>query len=228
MTEPLKVAEYLGQRDDAWDSVWRRFAEAPTSTRHIPDRLRGARPAPSKKGEGLFDRHDAWPQVNEEEESSLRAALAGAAALDAGAGAFAAPRARAGAPRPSLVGLGAPAAVAARRALVHLAGSPRHGPDPDRRDGECHGGDYARRGWQADDASMRALARSRPRGRCRRRGGDRLGLRRVARRRRDALSEGRGRRLREPSRRPIGPPARASSSATGFATTSGSDSSALR
>jgi hypothetical protein len=74
---PVKVAEYLGQRPDgSWDRVWQRFAEAPSLYSHIPDRLRGARPAPSKKGEGLFDRLDSWPQVNEEQEARLRVALA--------------------------------------------------------------------------------------------------------------------------------------------------------
>jgi hypothetical protein len=72
---PLKVAEQLGQREDAWDNVWRRYAEAPTLYGRIPDRLRIARPAPAKGGDGLFDRQDTWPQVSEEAETSLRAAL---------------------------------------------------------------------------------------------------------------------------------------------------------
>jgi hypothetical protein len=73
---PLKVAEYLGERqDDVWDVVWRRFMEAPGLYGHIPDRLRAARPTPSKKGEGLFDRIDAWPQINEEAEAELRGSL---------------------------------------------------------------------------------------------------------------------------------------------------------
>jgi hypothetical protein len=72
---PVKVAEQLGQREDAWDNVWRRYAEAPTLYGRIPGRLRSARPAPTKGGDGLFDRQDTWPQVNEEAETSLRAAL---------------------------------------------------------------------------------------------------------------------------------------------------------
>ena len=72
---PLKIAEQLGQREDAWDNVWRRYAEAPTLYGRIPDRLRSARPASTKGGDGLFDRQDTWPQVNEGAETSLRAAL---------------------------------------------------------------------------------------------------------------------------------------------------------
>ena len=73
---PVRVAEYLGERpDDAWDQLWRRFAEAPSLYGHVPDRLRAARPAPMKRGEGLFDRRDTWPQVNEEAEAALRTEL---------------------------------------------------------------------------------------------------------------------------------------------------------
>ena len=72
---PLKVAERLGQREDEWDTVWRRYAEAPALYGRIPDRLRSARPKPAKGGDGLFDRQDTWPQVNEGAENSLRGAL---------------------------------------------------------------------------------------------------------------------------------------------------------
>jgi len=74
----VEVARYLGRRpDDAWETLWHRYSEAPRLYSSIPERLRAARPAGSPKGDSLFDRIDSWPQVNEEEETRLRAGLAG-------------------------------------------------------------------------------------------------------------------------------------------------------
>lgn len=157
---PIKVAEYLGERpDDAWDQVWRRFAEAPTLYSHVPDRLRAARPAPSKKGEGLFDRRDTWPQVNEEAEGSLRSAFL---ALRTQKPAEARNRLKAldeeHRERRSWVwarlhrspladALGHLAVLAEATARIPMGASVNE-----------MAADYADAGWQADDASMRALA----------------------------------------------------------------------
>lgn len=73
---PVAIAEALGRRlDEAWASLWRRFCEAPKRYPNIPARLRAARPRGLAKGNGLFDRLDSWPQVNEEEEAQLRKEL---------------------------------------------------------------------------------------------------------------------------------------------------------
>ena len=156
---PLKVAEQLGQRDDAWDSVWRRYAEAPALYGHIPDRLRSARPKPAKGGDGLFDRQDTWPQVNEEAENSLRDALL---ALRQQSPATA--RLRLAAldeehrERRSWVWARLQQAPLAN-ALGHLATLAKATTRiPIGATVKSMATDYADVGWQADDAMMRALA----------------------------------------------------------------------
>ena len=157
---PVKVAEYLGQRPDgSWDRVWQRFSEAPSLYSHIPDRLRGARPAPSKKGEGLFDRLDSWPQVNDEQEAKLRVALAALRDVP---------------PQQARESLGeleqehrerrswvwnrlkmAPLAVA----MEHLNGLAKESARiPNGVTVVAMASDYAEIGWKADSASMNALA----------------------------------------------------------------------
>jgi len=69
----LTAATLLGQRQGAWQSVWNRFAEAPTRYPALPALLRQARPA---KTDDLFFDPSAWPQDNEESEATLRAELA--------------------------------------------------------------------------------------------------------------------------------------------------------
>jgi hypothetical protein len=69
----ITAARLLGERDGAWEVVWRRFREAPTSYGRIPDLLRAARP--TQVTLPLWHRSDSWPQENEERESDLRAAL---------------------------------------------------------------------------------------------------------------------------------------------------------
>jgi hypothetical protein len=157
---PVKVAEYLGERpDDAWEQVWRRFAEAPALYGHIPDRLRAARPAPSKKGSGLFDRRDSWPQVNEESETSLRVALLALRDQKPGEA-----RGRLKAledehrERRSWVwaSLHKSPLAEALRYLAVLGRSTERIPIGSTVDAMA--ADYVDVGWQADDASMRALA----------------------------------------------------------------------
>lgn len=69
----LVAAALLGQRQEAWQSVWNRFAEAPLRYPGLPALLRQARPA---KADDLFFDPSAWPQDNEEAEAALRADLA--------------------------------------------------------------------------------------------------------------------------------------------------------
>jgi hypothetical protein len=157
---PIKVAQYLGERpDDTWDQVWRRYAEAPTLYSHIPDRLRAARPAPPKKGEGLFDRRDTWPQVNEEAEGYLRSALL---ALRTQKPVEARDRLKALDDEhrerrswvwarlrrsPMAEALGHLAVLAQATARIPIGATV-----------QAMAFDYADVGWQADDASLRALA----------------------------------------------------------------------
>lgn len=75
---PVTAAGLLGQRNGAWDVVWRRFEEAPASYPNLPDLLRRGRPT---RDLGLFMRPESWPQDNEALETLLRERLAGAGAM---------------------------------------------------------------------------------------------------------------------------------------------------
>ena len=65
----LVGAERLGLRKGAWVEVWRRFTESPTLYPGIPAVLRRARPG------DLFVQRDSWPDENEKDEKTLRTAL---------------------------------------------------------------------------------------------------------------------------------------------------------
>ncbi len=66
----LVAAERLGRREGPWESVWRRFAEAPALFRGVPDLLRMATP------DDLFlGSLPSWPATNERREGELRRAL---------------------------------------------------------------------------------------------------------------------------------------------------------
>lgn len=156
---PVKVAEYLGTRpDDAWERVWQRFAEAPSLYGHLPDRLRGARPPLSKKGEGLFDRLDSWPQVNEGEEEALRVSLLALKDLPA-------PLARSRVEELDQAHRGRRDWVWARLGLAPLSGALAHLSRLARATARLPTGDtavamaedYAGVGWEADDAAVRVL-----------------------------------------------------------------------
>lgn len=68
----LTAGRLLGERQGAWDLVWRRFVEAPRSYPGIPDLLRRARPSASLP---LFFQSGSWPQDNEAAEAALRGNL---------------------------------------------------------------------------------------------------------------------------------------------------------
>ncbi len=65
----LVGAERLGLRKGAWAEVWRRFTESPSLYPGIPAALRRARPG------DLFVQRDSWPDENEKDEKTLRTAL---------------------------------------------------------------------------------------------------------------------------------------------------------
>jgi hypothetical protein len=68
---PISAGSLFGQRQGAWDIVWRRFAEAPHAYPRLPDLLRRAHPEQMS----LFSYDESWPQKNEEEENALRERL---------------------------------------------------------------------------------------------------------------------------------------------------------
>lgn len=72
----LVAGECLGKHADAWENVWQRFREAPSSFPQIADVLRMAKPV----GEIPFDR-EPWPDENAHEEGRLRQALLGMAQM---------------------------------------------------------------------------------------------------------------------------------------------------
>lgn len=71
---PSVAAERLGQQQDRWATVWRRYAEAPLRYPRIADRLRQAAPQ-TIDPQDLFTRVESWPQHNERQEDELRTAL---------------------------------------------------------------------------------------------------------------------------------------------------------
>lgn len=70
---PVTAAGLLGQRQGAWDMVWRRFTEAPLAYPYLPDLLRRARPQEALQ---LFGFPESWPQENEAAEKLLQQRLA--------------------------------------------------------------------------------------------------------------------------------------------------------
>ena len=65
----LVAAERLGRREGPWESVWRRFAEAPALYPGVSDLLRMAMP------NDLFVEPSSWPATNEKGEADLQRAL---------------------------------------------------------------------------------------------------------------------------------------------------------
>ncbi len=154
-------AAKLGERDGAWSDAWRRLAEAPARYDAIPELLRRAAPRqPTLPGLGATPRHpDSWPQINDEREDALRAALA---ALHEGDPegvrlAVRALEAEHGARRGWIWATRGEAPLAgALPALVRLADAtvtPLGGATPD-----AVAQEYTTRGWQADAALLDALA----------------------------------------------------------------------
>ncbi|MCY4451357.1 MAG: BREX-1 system phosphatase PglZ type B [Immundisolibacterales bacterium] len=68
----LVAAERLGRREGSWDSVWRRYAEAPALYPSVRDLLRMA--TPHDLFAGSFP---SWPRTNEKGEADLQRALLG-------------------------------------------------------------------------------------------------------------------------------------------------------
>ena len=73
----IHAAGLLGRKADAWKVVWRRYRESPARYPGIEGRLRaaGSEPALIFGDADHPDHQDAWPQINDHQESSLRKAL---------------------------------------------------------------------------------------------------------------------------------------------------------
>jgi hypothetical protein len=149
-----EAAQKLGLRGGKWEDVWQRFAESPALYPRLPGRLRAARPAA-----GLFDRTEAWPQDNEQEEKALRQALHELPSLPppAARAAVAELEARHGRRRDWVwARLGqAPLARALRHlgALAAATEQPLAGATA-----AALAEAYAAGGWRADDSALAALA----------------------------------------------------------------------
>jgi len=69
----LNAASLLGERNEAWATVWERYKEAPFAYTVIPQLLNQVQPPQSE----LLGRSETWPQENEAAEEELRDGLAG-------------------------------------------------------------------------------------------------------------------------------------------------------
>jgi hypothetical protein len=150
---PISAAQKLGERAGSWAQVWRRFAEMPQRYGGIAERLRQAKPMKLS-----FEPSDAWPQDNEAAEDELRKALLEFDSLtsdEARKKAEILDGEHAWRRRTVWADLGlAPLAFAIEQ-LALLA--ERTGTEP-ASDLDVQIRDYAERGWQADDAALRAIA----------------------------------------------------------------------
>ena len=72
----VSAGALLGRGEGRWADVWARFGEAPAMFRGVPDVLARSRPS----GELVLDR-ERWPDLNDEDEESVRGELAGLPAL---------------------------------------------------------------------------------------------------------------------------------------------------
>jgi hypothetical protein len=145
-------ARRLGERQGAWEQVWRRYARDPALYPDVERRLREGKPLQLFVGQP-----GSWPQDNEEEESALRTALRVVADS---------PLSEARERIEKLWGehrerrnwvwarLDRSPLVFALEQLQRLADSTRGGPA-----GDVAGlaAAYAASGWQADDAFLAAL-----------------------------------------------------------------------
>ena len=106
--DPAKEADVvagarLAQGDGAWAAVWERFAEAPDRYGDIAGVLYRSRPS----GGFRFDR-DRWPDLNEEDEDTVKRALAEIPKLQHGPACRGGRALGAGAWRPPRLGVGSP------------------------------------------------------------------------------------------------------------------------
>jgi hypothetical protein len=145
--------EKLGMRQGNWAVAWERFAESPSLYPGIPDLLRRAKPTVL-----IFDKA-AWPDENDRAEESLRGELLGL-------GGKSAPDARARVVKVESEHAARRGWVWARLGLAPLAEAVQHLAVVAANTEHVMGGDtaenmadlYAKVGFIADDAALKALA----------------------------------------------------------------------
>jgi hypothetical protein len=151
---PVTAARKLGERAGKWIDVWKRFADMPERYPGIVERLRQAKPM-----ELSFEYNEAWPQDNEAAEDQLRNLLRDFDALTSEGARQEAARLdteHTWRRRTVWAHLGlAPLAFAVEQ-LALLA--ERTASEPAAGGLDELAVEYAERGWQADDAALRALA----------------------------------------------------------------------
>lgn len=151
---PITAARRLGSRDGAWANAWSRFTDTPERYPGIKERLRQAKPADDL----LAGLDEAWPQSNEEAEERLANDLCALADSPPGAA------------RQAIKGLwqehqarrswvwtqlGDSPLVEALEHLERVAEVARAPLSTATVDEAVD--DYTERGWQVDEAALRAL-----------------------------------------------------------------------
>ncbi len=155
----VEAGAKLAQGKGRWRDVWSRFSETPESFRGVAEVLRRSRP----DGELVLEGRDCWPDLNDEAEMSVRAALGGLPSLPQPAACTEIERLEAehGQRREWVwARLGDSPLAEALRPLARLAeavGKSVGGAAP-----EDIARVYAKRGWQADRSAREALALASP------------------------------------------------------------------
>ena len=155
----VEAGAKLAQGKGRWREVWTRFCETPKSFQGVADVLRRSRP----DGELVLEGRDRWPDLNDEDEMSVRAALGGLPRLRQPAACTEIERLEAehGQRRKWVwAKMGNSPLAEALRPLARLAeatGKSVGGATPD-----DIARVYAERGWQADRSAREALALAGP------------------------------------------------------------------
>lgn len=155
-TADVVAGDLLGRGEDGWELAWERFTESPGNYPGLVALLRRSR----RKGNTLtFDEGDRWPDINDEDEQTLRTELSELKALAPGTLREAIVRLEAEHGRRRTwvwARLGLSPLALALEPLVRLASSTAvvmGGGTPDEAARV-----YMERGWQADAASWEAIA----------------------------------------------------------------------
>ncbi len=155
----VEAGAKLARGKGRWRDVWSRFCEAPESFQGVAEVLRRSRP----HGELVLEGRDRWPDLNDEDEMSVRTALGGLPGLSQPAACAEVKRLEAqhGQRREWVwAKMGASPLAEVLRPLARLAeatGKSVGGAAPD-----DIARVYAERGWQADRSAREALALASP------------------------------------------------------------------